>query len=43
VPPFRSALVVSGGTNEGDACETMAYHGFKCLDREIVGLAASFP
>ncbi len=33
---------VSGGTDQGDACEAMAHHGFNGLDGQIVGMAASF-
>jgi hypothetical protein len=33
---------VSGGADEGDACEARAHHGFNGLDGQIVGLAASF-
>jgi hypothetical protein len=36
------ATWVSGGTNEGNACEALAYHGFNGLDRQIVGIAGSF-
>ena len=33
---------VSGGADEGDACEARAHHGFNGLDGQIVGLAGSF-
>jgi hypothetical protein len=33
---------IDGGTNEGDACQAMAYHGFNGLDDRIVSTAASF-
>ena len=33
---------VSGGTDQGDACEAMAHHGFNGLDGQIVSMAASF-
>jgi hypothetical protein len=33
---------VSGGQDQGDACEAMAHHGFNGLDGQIVGLAAGF-
>jgi hypothetical protein len=33
---------VSGGGDEGDACEARAHHGFNGLDGQIVGLAGSF-
>ena len=36
------AVWVSGGVNEGDACEAGAYHGFNGIDGRIVGLAAGF-
>ena len=31
---------VSGGVSEGDPCEARAYHGFNCIDGQIVGIAA---
>jgi hypothetical protein len=34
------AVWVSGGINEGDACEARAHHGFNGLDGQIVGIAA---
>jgi hypothetical protein len=33
---------VSGGSDQDDACEAMAHHGFNGLDGQIVGMAASF-
>jgi hypothetical protein len=33
---------VSGGKEEGDACEALGHHGFNGLDGQIVGLAAGF-
>jgi hypothetical protein len=33
---------LSGGANEGDACEARAYHGFNGLDGQVVGLAGGF-
>jgi len=33
---------VSGGADEGDACEARAHHGFNGLDGQIVGLAGGF-
>ncbi len=33
---------VSGGVNQGDACEARAYHGFNGIDGQIVGIAGSF-
>jgi hypothetical protein len=33
---------LSGGANEGDACEARAHHGFNGLDGQVVGLAGSF-
>jgi hypothetical protein len=33
---------VSGGIEEGDACEARGHHGFNGLDGQVVGLAASF-
>ena len=33
---------VSGGANEGDACEARAHHGFNGIDGQVVGLAAGF-
>lgn len=36
------AAWVSGGANEGDACEARAHHGFNGLDGRVVGLAAGF-
>lgn len=33
---------VSGGANEGDACEARAHHGFNGVDGQVVGLAAGF-
>ena len=33
---------LSGGSDEGDACEARAHHGFNGLDGQIVGLAAGF-
>jgi hypothetical protein len=33
---------VSGGVNEGDACQARAYHGFNGIDGRIVGIAAGF-
>jgi hypothetical protein len=36
------AVWVSGGINEGDACEARAHHGFNGLDGQIVGIAAGF-
>jgi hypothetical protein len=36
------AVVLGGGTNEGDPCQARAYHGFNGLDREIVPIAANF-
>jgi hypothetical protein len=33
---------VSGGKEEGDACEAFGHHGFNGLDGQIVGLAAGF-
>ena len=33
---------VSGGKEEGDACEAFAHHGFNGLDGQVVGLAAGF-
>jgi hypothetical protein len=36
------AVWVSGGANEGDACEARAHHGFNGVDGQVVGLAAGF-
>jgi hypothetical protein len=36
------AAWVSGGANEGDACEARAHHGFNGVDGQVVGLAAGF-
>jgi hypothetical protein len=36
------AVWVSGGANEGDACEARANHGFNGVDGQVVGLAAGF-
>ena len=36
------AVWVSGGANEGDACEARAHHGFNGQDGQVVGLAAGF-
>lgn len=36
------AVWVSGGANEGDACEARAHHGFNGNDGQVVGLAAGF-
>ena len=36
------AAWVSGGANEGDACEARAHHGFNGNDGQVVGLAAGF-
>jgi hypothetical protein len=36
------ATWVSRGTDEGDPCEALAYHGFNGLDDQIVGIAGSF-
>jgi hypothetical protein len=33
---------VTGGIDQGDACEAMAHHGFNGLDGQIVGMAAGF-
>jgi hypothetical protein len=33
---------ISGGRNEGDACEAFAHHGFNGQDGQIVGIAAGF-
>ena len=33
---------LSGGANEGDACEARSYQGFNGLDGQVVGLAAGF-
>jgi len=33
---------VSGGSSEGDPCEAFSHHGFKGIDGQIVGIAASF-
>ncbi|MBS0532272.1 MAG: alpha/beta hydrolase [Proteobacteria bacterium] len=33
---------VSGGGNQGDACEAFAHHGFNGLDGQIVGIAGGF-
>lgn len=33
---------VSGGGNQGDACQAFAHHGFNGLDGQIVGMAGSF-
>jgi hypothetical protein len=33
---------VSGGGNQGDACEAFAHHGFNGLDGQIVGMAGGF-
>ncbi len=33
---------VSGGANEGNACEARAHHGFNGNDGQVVGLAAGF-
>lgn len=33
---------LSGGKEEGDACEAFAHHGFNGLDGQVVGLAAGF-
>jgi dienelactone hydrolase len=34
--PRKELLVVTGGQNQGDPCEAMAYHGFNGLDPEVV-------
>lgn len=36
------AVWVSGGTDQGDACEAGAHHGFNGQDGQVVGLAAGF-
>jgi hypothetical protein len=36
------AVWVSGGINEGDACEARAHHGFNGQDGQVVGIAAGF-
>jgi hypothetical protein len=36
------AVWLSGGINEGDACQARAFHGFNGLDGEVVGIAAEF-
>jgi hypothetical protein len=36
------AAWISGGANEGDACEARAHHGFSGNDGLVVGLAAGF-
>ena len=33
---------VSGGTDQGDACEAGAHHGFNGQDGQVVGIAAGF-
>ena len=33
---------LSGGAEQGDACEYLAHHGFNGLDGQVVGLAAGF-
>ena len=33
---------VSGGGNQGDACQAFAHHGFNGLDGQIVGMAGGF-
>ena len=33
---------VSGGGNQGDACQAFAHHGFNGLDGQIVGMACGF-
>jgi len=33
---------VSGGGNQGDACEAMSHHGFNGLDGQIVAIAGGF-
>ena len=36
------AVWVSGGTDQGDACEAGAHHGFNGQDGQVVGIAAGF-
>ena len=36
------AVWLSGGVNEGDACEAQGHHGFNGLDGQVVSLAAGF-
>jgi len=36
------AVWLSGGINEGDACQARAFHGFNGLDGEVVAIAAEF-
>jgi len=36
------AVWLSGGENEGDACEAQGHHGFNGLDGQVVSLAAGF-
>jgi hypothetical protein len=38
----KELLTFEGGTNLGDSCEALAYHGFNGLDGEVVGKIASW-
>lgn len=40
--PRSQLLSFKGGLSKGDACETMAYHGFNGLEREVVAQIAGW-
>ena len=40
--PKKQLLAFKGGSNRGDPCEAMAYHGFNGLERDVVRQTAAW-
>lgn len=38
----RAMVLLDGGSDEGDRCQAMAYHGFNGIERELIKTAAEF-
>lgn len=40
--PVKTVLTITGGRNQGDACEAFAYHGYNGIEDEVVGKIADW-